>query len=105
MRIMDNKPANRTGTGKFKKGVSGNPSGRKPVPPEIKEALTALVPKAVERLTQIINESENDKIVMQAVEVVLNRVYGKPLQQVDLESKNEHTLEVVLQGQLKEWAK
>jgi hypothetical protein len=84
----------------------GNKSGgRKPIPPEIKEALTGLVPRAIERLTEIINTSDNDKIVMQAVEVVLNRVYGKPAQSLDIESNNNHTLEVVLTGQLKEWAK
>jgi ATP:corrinoid adenosyltransferase len=98
-------PTIRDKTGKFTKGVSGNPTGRKPIPPEIKEALTALVPRAIERLTGIINESEDDKLVMDAVKVVLDRVYGKPAQALDIESNNNHTLEVVLTGQLKEWAK
>lgn len=100
---MDTEPIKRDKSGKFQKGH--NLGGRKPIPPEIKETLTALVPKAVERLTQIINESGNEKIVMQAVEVIFNRVYGKPIQAVDLESNNNHTLEVILQGTLKEWAK
>jgi hypothetical protein len=98
-------PDIRTKTGQFKKGVSGNPAGRKKIPDEIKESLTQLVPKAVERLTDIINSSKNEKIVMQAVEVIFNRVYGKPQQQLDIESNNSHTLEVVLTEQLKEWAK
>jgi hypothetical protein len=89
--------------GKFAKGNAGG--GRKPMPAEIKESLTQLVPKAVERLTDIINNSKNEKIVMQAVEVIFNRVYGKPQQQLDIESNNSHTLEVVLTDQLKEWAK
>ena len=100
-----NKPGNRDGTGKFQKGKSGNPSGRKPVPPEIKEALTSLVPKAVERLQEIVNESTNEKIVIQAVQTVFDRVYGKPIQAVDMKSENEHKIEVVLQEQAKEWAK
>jgi hypothetical protein len=98
-------PAIREKSGKFVKGVSGNPTGRKPIPPEIKEALTSLVPKAVERLTEIIHSSTNEKIVMQAVEVVFNRVYGKPQQALDIESNNNTTLKVVLTEQLKEWAK
>jgi len=98
-------PAIRDKTGRFTKGVSGNPNGRKPIPTEIKEALTALVPRAIERLTNIIDDSEDDKLVMEAVKVVLDRVYGKPAQALDIESNNNHTLEVVLQGPLKEWAK
>ena len=99
---MDNS-VNRDKNGKFTKGNKGG--GRKAIPLEIKETLTSLVPKAVERLTDIINNSNNDKIVMQAVEVVFNRVYGKPQQQLDIESNNNHVLEVVLTGQLKDWAK
>lgn len=90
-------------SGKFQKGHTLG--GRKPIPPEIKEALTALVPRAVERLTAIVEDSEDEKLVMQAIEVVFNRVYGKPSQALDIESSNSHTLEVVLTGQLKEWAK
>lgn len=84
----------------------GNPGGgRKPIPPEIKEALTSLVPRAIERLRAIVEHGEDDKLVMDAVKVVLDRVYGKPAQALDIESNNNHTLEVVLTGQLKEWAK
>lgn len=93
----------RNKNGTFAKGNPGG--GRKPIPSDIKEALTQLIPKAVERLSAIIHDSEDDKLVMDAVKVVFDRVYGKPQQALDIESNNNHTLEVVLTGQLKEWAK
>lgn len=93
------------GSNKFQKGQSGNPGGRPKIPEDIKEALTKLVPRAVERLSAIVHDSEDEKLVMEAVKVVLDRVYGKPQQALDIESNNNHTLEVVLNGQLKEWAK
>ena len=99
--MAETEKRNKNGT--FATGNSGG--GRKPIPPEIKEALTALVPRAIERLTNIIDDSEDDKLVMEAVKVVLDRVYGKPAQALDIESNNNHTLEVILHGQLKEWAK
>lgn len=102
---MSGKPANRNKSGQFKKGKSGNPSGRKPIPPEIKEALTSLVPRAVDRLKEIVETSNDEKVIIQAVNVVLDRVYGKPLQAVDMKSENDHTVNIVLEGQAKEWAK
>lgn len=93
----------RNKNGTFAPGNAGG--GRKPIPPEIKEALAALIPKAIERLTGIIHDSEDDKLVMEAVKVVFDRVYGKPQQALDIESNNNHTIDVVMTGQLKEWAK
>ena len=100
---MEDAAIKRDKNGKFMKGYAGG--GRKPIPPDIKEALTQLIPKAVERLGAIIHHSEEDKLVMEAVKVVFDRVYGKPQQALDIESNNNHVLEVVLTGQLKEWAK
>ena len=94
---------NRDKSGKFKKG--NRSGGRKPIPPEIKEALTSLVPRAVERLKEIVDTSKDEKVVIQAVNTVLDRVYGKPLQAVDMKSENEHTVEVKLSDTIKEWAK
>ena len=95
---------NRDKNGKFVKGNNSN-GGRKPIPPEIKEALTSLVPRAVERLKEIVETSKDEKVVVKAVETIFDRVYGKPLQAVDMKSENEHKVEVILQGQAKEWAK
>jgi hypothetical protein len=64
---------------RFKPGQSGNPSGRTPMPPEIREALKAATPRAVERLVELM-ESEDERVALTASETVLSRVYGKPVQ-------------------------
>jgi hypothetical protein len=66
----------------FQKGQSGNPGGRKPIPPEVKEALKAMEPRAVERLRELL-ESDDDKIAMAAVKEVLDRNLGKPPQSLE----------------------
>lgn len=61
----------------WQKGQSGNPTGARPkVPEDVKEALRALVPSAVETLGRLIRESDDDRVRLQASETVLNRVYG-----------------------------
>jgi hypothetical protein len=73
-----------TGKG-FVKGQSGNPSGKAKTPPEIKEAFTKLVPKAIETLTSILVDPEakqSDR--MKAAEVILDRALGKAVQQNDI---------------------
>ena len=61
----------------FKKGQSGNPNGRPKIDPEVKEALRAATPKAVQKLIQLI-DSNMDKIALKACCEVLDRVIGKP---------------------------
>ncbi len=70
------------GNPNWRKGVSGNPTGRKAVDPEVKEALGALTPRAVDRLTMML-ESEDERIAMDAVKTVLDRNLGKPTQPLE----------------------
>lgn len=86
----------------FKKGQSGNPSGRKKIPEDIKQAFKELTPIAIEKLTELLTSSEDERIVMDAVKVVFDRHLGKALQQV--ESKNENVTKIVLEGDVDEWA-
>ena len=68
----------------FPKGVSGNPSGRPKTPPEIKEAFTKLVPRAIETLQAILSDDtarQSDRI--KASEVILDRALGRAVQQID----------------------
>ncbi len=74
--------ANLEGKGGFKPGQSGNPGGRKPIPPEIKDALRQMTPKAVQRLAEML-ESDDERIVMMAVKEILDRDLGKPVQPMD----------------------
>ena len=92
---------NRDKNGKFVKGNKGG--GRKQIPPEIREALTNLIPKSIEKLQSILEASEDDKLVLETIKVILDRVYGKPLQSI--ESKNENTDTVIIKGEVEEWSK
>lgn len=74
----------------WKKGHSGNPSGRRPTPPDVKEALQALTVDAVKVLGKILRGEIAGPAAgprARAAETVLNRVYGTPLQSVRVEER------------------
>ncbi len=85
-----NRTGNRTKTGQFMPGVSGNPKGRPKDTPEQKELKARckeLSNDAVEVLASILKDKgakESDRI--RAAEAILNRGYGMPKQSVDLEN-------------------
>lgn len=66
----------------FVKGKSGNPSGRKKIPLDVQAALTELVPDAIKTLRRIVRSKGTGVVQLRAAESVLERLYGKPAQQV-----------------------
>lgn len=61
-----------------KPGEVRNPLGRPGTPPDVKEALRAMLPAAVKRLGELML-SDNERIAVQAVQVVLDRNLGKAI--------------------------
>ena len=86
-------PANRTKSGQFTKGYSGNPSGRPKRSEAEKTALTAiyeLAPLAVERLRELLtNDKTPPNIQLRCAELVLERVAGKPMNIKQIEDNEE----------------
>jgi len=68
------------------KGYTGNPSGRKPIPDDYKEAFRKLSALGIATLTAILdgtdeNAKTSDRI--KAAEIALDRHLGKAIQQVN----------------------
>ena len=77
----------------FKPGQSGNPGGRPKMPEEIRDMFREISPRACEVLCDIINDHKAknaDRI--RAAEVILDRAWGKPRQQVDLDTAGVPTV-------------
>lgn len=70
-------------TGRF---LPGNRSGgRKELPPEIKEMCRALTPQAIEIAKRImLDDDQKASDRLRAVEIILDRGYGKAVQAVEL---------------------
>lgn len=101
---MAKKPENRTESGKFKKGFSGNPGGRPKKPVELeqyaKEAPAKLRAIADDPATPVKIKADIEKFFYEAV-------YGKAPQALDIEGKMENTGTQVIQfeGVLDEWSR
>lgn len=87
-------PQNRLGTGQFRPGTSGNPGGRPKRTQEEKDALErirALAEETPEELRRMIKgKTTPPAIRLRAIEVVLNRTYGKPPEYVNVSGDMKH---------------
>ena len=70
-------PANRDENGKFVAGNNANPSGRPKVPREVREAIRAACPEAVQVLIELLHDKKS-LIRLEAAKTLLDRGYGKP---------------------------
>ena len=78
----------------FAKGQSGNPRGKKPIPPDVKTALQDLVPDAIRCLKRIVKSKSSGPVQTKAAEIILDRVFGKPAQQVQHTGADGGTLRI-----------
>lgn len=79
----------RDGAGRFVKGARANPGGRPKLTEEqkdIKKLLAHLVPKSIEVMEQILASDSSPRDKIKVAEMVLDRVYGKPQQYVDVDA-------------------
>jgi hypothetical protein len=67
----------RSASGQWTKGVSGNPGGRPRIASDVREALEAATPRAVQVLVGLL-DSADERIALRAAEVLLNRTLGPP---------------------------
>ena len=84
--------------GKFVKGVSGNPSGRPRVAPEVRELARAESVDAIYALSAIMRSERAPYVArIQSCNSILDRAWGKPMQSI--ESKNlNFTIDDFLSG-------
>jgi hypothetical protein len=69
-----------------KGGASPNPGGRKAIPPDVKEAFSALTPRAIARLSRLL-DSDDEKVALAACREVFDRDLGKSVQRVETDAK------------------
>ncbi len=83
---------NRTGSGQFKPGQSGNPGGRTAVPPEVREASKAMTVDALQTLKDVMMDTEqNGSARVGAANSILDRAWGKAQQNVTVDYRDEIT--------------
>jgi hypothetical protein len=79
--------ANPKGNPRWKKGESGNPSGRPKILGEVKElARNFMYNGGFERLFELAKNAANDSVKLKAVELIMGYGFGKPSQKLEIES-------------------
>lgn len=73
-----------------------NPGGRPKMDPEVKRILEAATPDAARRLVELL-QSKDEKVSLAAIDQIFNRVYGRPVQQVDAEVRTTNVQQAHLQ--------
>ena len=85
----------------WKPGTSGNPGGRPKEDPEMKAILKAACPRAAAKLVELL-DCVNPKIVLSAANSILDRIYGKPKESVDMNVSQDDNINLQIRGVLLE---
>lgn len=67
----------------FKKGASGNPSGRKKDDPEFKSLCKKHAPEAIERLLVWMRSDDEPNASIKAAIAIIEHAHGKPAQAIE----------------------
>ncbi len=98
----DNTGVKRNRNGQFVKGQSGNLSGRPKKPLNAHEYGI----KAYDRIAEMAEKSENERVRLDANKWLAEMAFGKPTQPSEVEgSLDTGTLTVRLEGELAEWGR
>lgn len=106
MAVIQNKvetKKKRQPTNGFKKGVSGNPGGRPSIPEDVKALFTKALPEIAQRLVDTALHSTNEDLAYKAQVTVVERILGKPRQEIDMDVQGKMQIEIT--GAVKEWGK
>lgn len=77
-------------------GQSGNPGGRPALDPEVREILQAATAPAAKRLAELV-QHRDARVALQAIDMIHNRIYGRPVQAVDAKVETTNVQQAHLQ--------
>jgi hypothetical protein len=66
--------------GRFIKGLSGNPTGRRPVAPDVVELAQQYSPECILTAVRIMRSAKDPRVKLAAAELLLNRAHGRAAQ-------------------------
>jgi hypothetical protein len=75
----------RDSRGRWLPGVVPNPGGRPAVTREVRDLARSYGPEAIAKLHELMRNGKSEQVQLAAAEELLNRGYGRPMQQLHIE--------------------